>query len=408
LNPASKQPDGVRLFIAANVLLWSLPLQLNLLLTLVAALRLPAPVQRLPRTAWLLCGGLLAYGLLAFVVGPCGDGGIKSAASAVIMGLVFIAIGRLGGAVQQGQPLISPVEASAMLALIVGAAAIEYIYKLMTWVHEDMLRVGGLYLEPSHLALSAVPLIFLLWMRGTLAQRALAIAAAVLLMVVSYSTTFLALLVLLPLIAYLGAVFQRRINPLALVGLLVVATAPLALPLLAGSEDTLLRLNDLIDLREDANISSLVYANGWQLLDSYFSSTSGLGLGLNAMGCSPRAYTDITEWLGLFDLADQNFNDGSFILSKLGSEFGMIGLLLFAAIAVYSMRYLWRSGRPTTSSATCIAAAWLAIIGLGGLIRSGGGYFAGPVLLAVFAAVVLNLRSAPARQAACATDEASA
>jgi hypothetical protein len=271
-----------------------------------------------------------------------------------------------------------------------------------------MLRVGGLYLEPSHLALSAVPLIFLLWMRGTLAQRALAIAAAVLLMVVSYSTTFLALLVLLPLIAYLGAVFQRRINPLALVGLLVVATAPLALPLLAGSEDTLLRLNDLIDLREDANISSLVYANGWQLLDSYFSSTSGLGLGLNAMGCSPRAYTDITEWLGLFDLADQNFNDGSFILSKLGSEFGMIGLLLFAAIAVYSMRYLWRSGRPTTSSATCIAAAWLAIIGLGGLIRSGGGYFAGPVLLAVFAAVVLNLRSAPARQAACATDEASA
>lgn len=391
MTPAAAQPAGVRLFIAANVLFWSLPVQVNLPLTLLAALWVPASSRSLPRSAWLLCAGLLGYGLLAFALGPCGDSGIKVIASVAIMALLFVALGRLATAVLPDRPLVTADEAVAMLALIASTAVIEYVYKLMTSVPIGMLRVGGLYLEPSHLALSAVPLIFWLWMRGSPAQRIFAVLVAGVLVAVAYSTTLLALLVIFPLIAHLGAVIQRRINPAALIGLLIVAAAPLALPLLAGSEDTLARLNDLTDLRQDANISSLVYANGWQLLDSYFESSRGLGLGLNAMGCNPRAYTDITEWLELIDLGDQNFNDGSFIVSKLGSELGAVGLLLFAVVAVWSVRLMWRAGRPGTPSIAFIGAAWLAVVGLGGLIRSGGGYFAGPIVLAVFAALVLRL-----------------
>lgn len=389
------QPPGVRLFIAANVLFWSLPLQVNLALTLLAALWLPARRAALPLSVWLVLGGVLAYGLLAFVVGPCGDSGIKVLASVVILAALFAALTRLCGATRLDQPLVTHQEAIAMLALVLLVAVGEYAYKLMTSVPYGMLRVGGLYLEPSHLALSAVPLIFWLWIRGSLAHRGFAVASAGVLMVVSYSTTLLALLVLLPLLAHLGAVFQRRINPVALLGLALIAVAPLALPLLPGFEDTFTRLNDLTDLREDANLSSLVYANGWQLLESHLGSTRGLGLGLNAMGCNPRAYTDITEWLELIDLGDQNFNDGSFILSKMGSELGVVGLLLFALIAVYSIRTMWRAGRSHTPAPHVIAAAWLAIIGIGGVIRSGGGYFAGPVLLAVFALLMLQRKPAP-------------
>ena len=385
-----QQAPGVRLFIAANVLFWSLPIQLNLPLTLLAALWVPATRTPQTRPVWIVGGGLLAYGLLTFLIGPCADGGIKVLASAIIVALLLAALLRLSAAVRYDRPLLTSADAAAMLCGLVIVAAAEYAFKAGGPSPYGMLRVGGLYLEPSHLALSATPLMFWLWMRGSLAHKAIAITCACVLMVVSYSTTLLALLVTLPLLAHLGAVFQRRINPVALVGLAVVAAAPLALPLLSGFEDTFVRLSDLTDLREDANLSSLVYANGWQLLDSYFQSTRGLGLGLNAMGCSPRAYTGITEWLELADLGDQNFNDGSFILSKLGSEFGVVGLLLFAVVAFHAVRSLWRAGRRTTSPAHVIAAAWLAIIGIGGLIRSGGGYFAGPVLLAVFAVLVMR------------------
>lgn len=388
------QPPGVRLFIAANVLFWSLPLQVNLALTLLAALWVPTQRATFPRSVWLVSGGIFAYGLFAFFIGPCGDSGAKVLASVVIMTALFGALVRLCAAARPDRPLVTHQEAVAMLALILLAAVGEYGYKLMTSVPYGMLRVGGLYLEPSHLALSAVPLIFWLWMRAGFAHKIFAVLSAGVLMVVSYSTTLLALLVILPLLAHLGAVFQRRINPVAMVGLVLIAAAPLALPMLSGFEDTFTRLSDLTDLREDANLSSLVYANGWQLLDSYLGSTRGLGLGLNAMGCSPRAYTDITEWLELIDLGDQNFNDGSFILSKMGSELGIVGLLMFGVIAIYTIRTMWRAGRTTTPAAHVMAAAWLAIIGIGGLIRSGGGYFAGPVLLAVFALLVLKRRPA--------------
>jgi cell division protein FtsW (lipid II flippase) len=191
-------------------------------------------------------------------------------------------------------------------------------------------------------------------------------------------------------VGYSGRFFQSRLRVSDLFSLIGLVGAAIIFIVAFSDSDTFLRVNDLIDLRQESNLSSLVYANGWQQLTSYFFSTYGVGLGVNAMGCSPLANTTITEWLQILDLGGQNSNDGSFLLSKIGSEFGFVGLSFFLYVTFFSIKKLLHVSRQSTSL-EIISIGWLMVVTLGGFVRSAG-YFSGPVVLGILAYMLMRTK----------------
>lgn len=388
------QPRGLCLALYANILLWGVQLPfglppLNVILTLIAGAMTKGQYKRMPFGLLLFAIGWSAYNIVVFFAGPCTDGGIKVFSSLIMMLLVIFVIYWLANSARHDRPLLSTNEASWLLAIITGTAVVEYLIHIVSGMSFSDVRVGGLFLEPSHLALSSVPLICYLFFCGTPTQKVWGLAAAPLLLIVGYSTTLIILLFVLIGLPHIGRLFRRskRGSGIVILGGLAIAAALFLAS--SGSEGTMLRVTDILDLRPESNLSSLVYMNGWMLLDNYFNSTSGAGLGFNAMGCQPRADTVVTAWLNLIDLGDQNYNDGSFLLSKVGSEFGFLGILAFLAMAIVTVKTMLGLLREHANPSVVICAGWLAIVFIGGIVRSGGGYFTGPILLSLLAFFLL-------------------
>lgn len=389
------QPGALRLALYANILLWGIHLPfglppLNVILTLVAGALTNSQNKRMPIGLILFGFGCFAYNMVVFIAGPCTDGSLKVFPSMIMMVLLIFSVYWLASSARFGRPLLSTNEATWLLAVIAGAATLEFLIRLLSGTPIAEVRSGGLFLEPSHLALSSIPLICYLFFCGEPLQKAWGLAAAPLLLIVGYSSTLIVLLFVLIGLPHLGRLFRRSKQGSGIMILALLGFALFLFLVSSASEDTMLRVSDILDLRPESNLSSLVYVNGWMLLDHYLNSTGGVGLGFNAMGCEPRAETVVTAWLELINLGDQNYNDGSFLLSKVGSEFGILGLLAFLAMLIVALRKMLGLSREHAHPTAVICAGWLAIVFIGGLIRSGGGYFTGPVLLGLFSFFLLG------------------
>ena len=99
-------------------------------------------------------------------------------------------------------------------------------------------------------------------------------------------------------------------------------------------------------IRGSANISALVYMQGWEILSDNMVNTTGLGVGLyNMEKAIPGHYGEIIySRVGQY----QNTAEGSFFASKLITEFGITGVLLLAAYCTFflkSLRFFYRLGR---------------------------------------------------------------
>lgn len=382
----------------ANILLWGVHLPfgapaLNVLITLAAGIAVKLQRRAVPLTLILFGLCFTGYGVITFVAGPCTDGSIKMLFSVVVMLLLILSMYWLATGINDDRPLITCNEASWLLGIIIGAAVVEYLVRLVGGTPIDEVRVGGLFLEPSHLALSSTPLLCYLFVCGKPLHKYMSLSGALLLLIIGFSSTLVLLLLALLGLPYVGRVARqpKQGSAIAVIGSLFVASALFLMS--SASQDTVLRVTDILDLRAESNLSSLVYANGWMLLDHYVNSTGGFGLGFNAMGCEPRAITMVSEWLELLDLGDQNYNDGSFLLSKIGSEFGIVGILGFLAMTAISLKQLLALLKSRSDGTTVLCVGWLAIVFLGGVIRSGGGYFTGPIMLGIFAFFVLRRKN---------------
>lgn len=78
------------------------------------------------------------------------------------------------------------------------------------------------------------------------------------------------------------------------------------------------------------NASAIVWLNGWSQAFDTLIVTSGFGLGFNQMGCGDfinigRFSEHISLWTNGVVL---NWNDGSFLASKLIAEFGLVGICI--------------------------------------------------------------------------------
>jgi hypothetical protein len=385
------QPLAIRIALWSNILFWSFSLpgvgglpQIHLVITLMAALMVKGRFVQLPQPLLIALGLVSSYGVAVFLTGPCQSDLFRVLSSIALLNIACMAVWRLISTIDIRRHLLPRNEVAMILIIVTGCVVLDYLFQTFTGAANDRLRVGGLYAEPSHLAISVSPLIFYLWHSVQRQHKIIAACTSFFLLLASFSTTLLLLLICLFSVAKFRMFFASKHKIEALVGLAVIVAAGaffLASPL---AEETLLRVNDIADLREDSNLSSLVYANGWQTLAVQLEASNGAGIGFNAMGCEPRVNTEIGTWLELIGLEEQNAKDGSFILSKIGSELGLAGLSAWLIFIIFSLRLPLTPASDITSDNRLLIFSLLVSVALGGLIR-GAGYFGGSILMAGFA-----------------------
>ena len=395
-----RQPFSVRILIWSNVLLTglSLPLPgssigLHVIFTFVAGCLAWRETGRKPkRIVSVTVSCVAAYGAIAFLVGPCVDYAPRVAVSILLLIMLTWAMSRCAAVIDPSKPLLPTADATNLLLLIAVSVALEFAYKFLTTGEWSSLRVGGIYLEPSHLACSASALIFFVLRQGNIAEKRKVTGATIVLLVMASSATLLLLIAILfvcELITNRASTGWRRLAGLtvgALAFLIICEAFPFVYP--SMYLEVVDRVSGILDLNANSNLSSLVFVHGWLLSESYFLSSGGLGLGFNAMGCTPLADTDVSQWLSVIGMDGMNYNDGSFIVSKIVSELGVLGLGLWLGSVWLSLVIARGRCEGQRIDSKKIAYAWVATMSIGGALRSTS-LFSGPALLAVFALLAM-------------------
>jgi hypothetical protein len=160
--------------------------------------------------------------------------------------------------------------------------------------------------------------------------------AVLVISVFCFSTTFFILMSLLFLILLLKSKKLIYFAPFALLSLMYYSFNNIAI---MDRVDTILNY----DNHTGGNLSSFVWLNGFSMAHHNFITTSGLGVGLNQMGCLTETYAS-----GNFSSVIENITggillnseDGSFLSAKLISEFGIFGFLIVLSLLIFAIRNL--------------------------------------------------------------------
>jgi hypothetical protein len=182
----------------------------------------------------------------------------------------------------------------------------------------------------------------------------------------------------------LAAIVCRRILLVTLAGtVLALGVVPFGLEYFTSR----------LDLSEGgSNISTLVYIQGWQILQESLARSFGWGVGFQQMGIHGTQVSAADTLLALSGADPTNVMDGSFVFAKLGAELGVFGLLLgivFLIAAVRSVRALRNDKeRVAITFARCVLVTFIV-----DMFVRGTGYFAGSTLLAIACGCVLAANS---------------
>ncbi|MDN0109157.1 hypothetical protein [Yersinia mollaretii] len=90
---------------------------------------------------------------------------------------------------------------------------------------------------------------------------------------------------------------------------------------------------------KNTNMTTLVYIQGWNDLLTNLIKTNGIGLGFQQMGTGET--NELNEYIFSLSGKYKNISDGSFLASKLVSEFGIIGIILLLAFVKLAMKCLF-------------------------------------------------------------------
>jgi hypothetical protein len=229
------------------------------------------------------------------------------------------------------------------------------------------------FTETSHLVLAFSPVYLYMCATARRGRRDLWLLLGFALTLLLKSATLLA-------VAFVAAVICRRLW-IVLVAVLLVAAAGLTVQLKYFTSRVALS-------NDSTNVSALVYLEGWEMLDESLVTSHGWGIGFEQLGLRGSNVAAAEAIRSLAQGQDLNLKDGSFVLSKLGSEFGALGLLLVAGYVWLAVRCLsaLRSGRGSRNEqfARCVVLAfWVDVF-----VR-GTGYFSGSTFLFVAACLAL-------------------
>ncbi|MHB1828459.1 MAG: hypothetical protein ACYCV6_12295 [Steroidobacteraceae bacterium] len=140
-----------------------------------------------------------------------------------------------------------------------------------------------------------------------------------------------------------------------------------------------------------SNLSALVYYQGWEFFWHALTISHGWGLGFQQLGVHPmhlavsRLIQTLAGGKGL------NTMGGSFVFSKLGSEFGVFGITLAIAYLYACVKSIATLRTTKTFEHDTFSRCVIVSFGVDLFIR-GTGYFYGPAMLFLAAAYSLSPR----------------
>ena len=226
--------------------------------------------------------------------------------------------------------------------------------------------------EPSHLALIFAPFLIFSCISSTPWKRTLNLVAAFL------GTALLENLTMAAACFLAAAICLKPRYILLLALLLTPVLATLDLSYYSGR---------LVFDVEGQNLSSLVYLQGWQMLEESFVYTHGFGLGFQQLGVFGTNVT-AADQINLLMGESLNLLDGGFNMAKLVSEFGIFGVLLLMLYFYYlvrSVRLLRRVALYGESHPAALVFSASCIVGyLVELLLRGTGYFTPSGILLIF------------------------
>ncbi|CAK0781274.1 conserved membrane hypothetical protein [Gammaproteobacteria bacterium] len=291
------------------------------------------------KVLFILCVYVL-FSYFVAIIGPCNDKLSKLIITAPIFSFLIFVGWDVGWSVSDNDWL--KLQESAIWILL--AAFVGFIIEALlptsfpdTAIYRSEDKLSGLFSEPSYAAVSLFPVIVILLVAESKKIRYNGILALGALVLFSGSSTLMGLIVAW---SFYRLFVQRNIKHFLyestglsfFVGLAAIIhhdrfVAP-ALDRIAG----------LVPTNKIINLSSLVYIQGWQDALVNLLRTKGLGLGFNMMGCIPLPDVLERAIIAKEYKLQLNVEDGSFLLSKIVSETGMIGVLFFVVIIWWLIR----------------------------------------------------------------------
>jgi heme/copper-type cytochrome/quinol oxidase subunit 4 len=229
------------------------------------------------------------------------------------------------------------------------------------------------FTETSHFVLAFAPVYLYMCATARRGRRDLWLLLGFALALVLKSATLLA-------VAVVAALICRRFV-IVLVSVLIVAAAGLTVQFKYFTARA--ALSD-----DSSNLSALVYLEGWEMLDDSLVRSHGWGVGFEQLGLRGSNVPAAAAIRSLIEGEDLNLKDGSFVLAKVGSEFGAAGLVLVALYALFALKCLLalRSGRGSLNqqfARSVILAYWV------DMFVRGTGYFSQSTFLFVAACLAL-------------------
>lgn len=233
------------------------------------------------------------------------------------------------------------------------------------------------YTETSHFALAFGPIYLYRCVTAHRRNRLFWILFGFTLALVLKSATLIAF-------ALGAAVLSRRLTVTLLVTLIGVV---------AGAASHLSYFAERAELStHSSNLSALVYLQGWQFVIHSLELSHGWGLGFQQLGVHPfhLAVTRIIQQLA--NGTPLNSMGGSFIFSKLASEFGIFGILLGIVYLYYTLQTVKTIRNCRTAQRETLPRCIVIAFGVDMFLR-GTGYFYGAPLL--FLASIVSLWRPP-------------
>lgn len=241
---------------------------------------------------------------------------------------------------------------------------------------------SGVFLEPSHLALYLLPFFAIRMIENSYDK--LSIFSFIFFFTISSNTTLLIGFIFIAILIFIKNLDSMRkdLTKNLFKSIILITFFALFFYISDTSkvQDRLIGLFFEKSNLADNNMSSLVWFNGWYQAIDYLKDTYYLGAGINSMGNDKYYFfgkhsEHIDHVIGTV----LNAKDGSFMISKILSEFGIVGILLilylinksiFAIIRLKNINKL-----PSLHRITVIRMAIGALVVLILLFVRGGGYF---------------------------------
>lgn len=328
---------------------------------------------------------LLIHLLLAVAIGNDPDVDVSRAVlSLLLLGVIIVSVPAVRVGVMEEGARTTPA-----IRIVCALFALSAIFSLAQ-IQPETTSLGAKptfpYTEPSFLGFSLPSVLIFTMLR---ASRVVRLMLVLLFLALGYGLGNFTVIVA----CVLAAATTLPLSWL-LAGMIVAVIGSASLDLSYYAE----RLD--FDWATSTNLSALVYVQGWQMLGEALEKSLGWGIGFQQLGI---VYTNVPATMRINVLLgrDANLQDGGFILSKIGGELGILGMLLvmsYLYIAVRSFLRLRAAAKPGVDISDSELFARACVIGYFVEIAvRGTNYFTGTFLLLLAALSYLWLHRSERR-----------